>query len=164
MKRDEALADFSRDHLPALRQAKYLRKAGTQEGDYTPFEAAEGFLEFWDDHAELHFLEEEVVILPVLSRQGPVTDQETIQTMVDDHAWFRDQVRRLRKMVEGGDISGKLVNRIGNRLKEHAEMEEQEIFEDLQERLTEEQLKAIHERSIQFRKKHRPDDIGPRES
>jgi hemerythrin-like domain-containing protein len=164
MKRDDALADFSRDHLPALRQAKYLRKSGTEEGEYTPKEAAEGFLDFWDDHADLHFMEEELVILPVVSRLGSITEDENIRRMLDDHAWFRDKVHSLRKALNNGDSLEQLAHEIGERLKEHAEMEEQEIFENLQERLNDEQLQAIHERSINFRKKWRPDDIGPRES
>lgn len=124
MKRDEALADFSRDHLPALRQAKYLRKAGTDEGEYTPEEAAEGFLEFWEDHADLHFMEEEVVILPVLSRLGPITEDADIRKMVDDHAWFRDKVTVLREALKTDDEIDELVHSIGERLKDHAEMEE----------------------------------------
>jgi len=164
MERDEALADFSRDHLPALRQAKYLRKSGTDEGEYTPGEAAEGFLEFWDDHAELHFYEEEVVILPVLSRNGSITDRENICTMLDDHAWFRDRVVELEDTLESGNNLEALTTEMGERLKAHAEMEEQEIFEALQDELTDEQLEAIHRRSVRFREKWRPDDIGPRTS
>lgn len=164
MKRDDALADFSRDHLPALRQAKYLRESVTDDGDYIPREAAEGFLEFWEDHAELHFREEEDVILPVVSRLGPITDDENISQMLDDHAWFRDKITELRTALDNGDNLENLVETIGDRLKQHADMEEQELFEDLQDRLSEDQLEAIHERSIRFREKHRPDDIGPRES
>ncbi len=164
MKRDEALADFSRDHLPALRQAKYLRKAGSSDGEYSLREAAEGFLEFWEDHAALHFIEEEVVILPVVSRLGPITEDNDLRRMVDDHAWFRDKVKQLRETVENDGELDELVHEIGERLKNHAEMEEQEIFEDLQERLNDEQLLEIHERSVQFREEHRPEDIGPRES
>lgn len=164
MKRDEALADFSRDHLPALRQAKYLRKAGTDEGEYTVSEAIEGFLEFWDDHANLHFIEEEIVILPVVSRLGPVTEDDLIRRVLDDHAWLRDQVTELREAHEQGETPTELVHEVGERLKDHAEMEEQELFEDLQDRLNEEQLEAIHQRSVDFREQFRPDDIGPRES
>lgn len=164
MKRDEALADFSRDHLPALRQAKYLREAGTEEGEYTPREAAEGFLAFWEDHAALHFIEEEVVILPILSRLGPVTGDENIERMLDDHAWIRDKVTELRSALRDDEDLEERVGAIGNRLKQHAEMEEQTIFEDLQERLTDEQLEDLHARSVQFREEHRPDDIGPRGS
>jgi hemerythrin-like domain-containing protein len=164
MKRDDALADFSRDHLPALRQAKYLRYAGTEDGEYTPREAAEGFLDFWEDHAGLHFIEEETVILPVLSRLGAVTEDEDIRRMLDDHAWFRDKVKVLRERVDSDENLQELVHEVGERLKEHAEMEEQVIFEDLQEKLNEDQLEEIHERSIQFRERWRPDDIGPRES
>lgn len=164
MKRDDALADFSRDHLPALRQAKYLRKSGTPEGEYSPREAAEGFLEFWDDHAELHFREEEDVILPVVSRLGPITDDDNIRQMLDDHAWFRDKVTEIRNALQTDDNLESLTTTVGERLKNHAEMEEQELFEDLQDQLNEDQLEAIHERSVQFREKHRPEDIGPRES
>lgn len=165
MKRDEALADFSRDHLPALRQAKYLQEAGTEEGEHTPEEAIEGFLEFWEDHAELHFREEEDVILPVVSRLGSITNNENIRKMLDDHAWFRDKITTMRGALDdnGTDLH-ELTTEVGIRLKNHAEMEEQKLFEDLQDRLSEEQLEAIHERSVQFREKWRPDDIGPRES
>lgn len=162
MKRDEALADFSRDHLPALRQAKYLRKSGTEEGEYSPEEAAEGFLEFWEDHAELHFYEEEVVILPVLSRIGEITGRTDVRTMLDDHAWLRDKVVELEDTLESGDGLDELTTEMGARLKAHAEMEEQQLFEDLQEELTEGQLEAIHRRSKRFREKWRPNDIGPR--
>lgn len=163
MKRVEALADFSRDHLPALRQAKYLREAGTKDGDHTPEEAAENFLEFWDEEADLHFLEEEQVILPVLSRLGPITEDENVRRMLDDHAWFRDRIEDLRRTLDrGGDVE-QLTHSIGERLKNHAEMEEQEIFEDLQDRLNDRQLEAIHRRSKTFREKWRPDSIGPRQ-
>ncbi len=164
MKRHEALADFSRDHLPALRQAKYLREAGTEEGEYTVDEAAEGFLEFWEDHADLHFIEEEIVILPVVSRLGPVTGDENLRRMLDDHAWLRDKVTELRDALEDSDEPTELVHKMGERLKAHAEMEEQQIFEALQERLSDDQLEAIHRRSVQFREQWRPDDIGPRQS
>jgi len=162
MKRDEALADFSRDHLPALRQAKYLKEAGTDGADYSPREAAEGFLEFWNDHAELHFYEEELVILPVLSRVGPVTEFDDIRTMLDDHAWFRDRVVDVEDRLEDDDDLTELVHEMGKRLETHARMEEQEIFEFLQDELTEEQLEAIHRRAVRFREQWRPDDIGPR--
>ncbi len=164
MKRDEALADFSRDHLPALRQAKYLREAGTEEGDFEPREAARGFLTFWDEEAELHFREEEDVILPVLSRRGPVTENELVREMLDDHAWFRDRVTRLREILENDGELTPLIHAVGERLKNHARMEEQQLFEGLQEDLTDEQLEAIHERSVRFREKWRPDSIGPRQS
>jgi len=163
MKRDEALADFSRDHLPALRQAKYLMEAGTDDGKYTPEEAAEGFIEFWNDHAALHFYEEEMVILPVLSRLGPVTNYPMIDQMIDDHAWFRDRVSEIESRLESGAKLDELITEVGKRLDTHANMEEKELFQQLQEDLNEEQLEAIHERSILFREKHRPDDIGPRE-
>ena len=167
MKRSEALADFSRDHLPALRQAKYLKEAGTKDGDYTAREAGEGFLEFWNDHAKLHFYEEELVILPVLSRVGPVTEFDDIRTMLDDHAWFRDRVVEIEDQIENkkdedNEQLTKLVHEMGNRLETHARMEEQEIFEFVQDKLTDEQLEAIHRRSIRFREQWRPDDIGPR--
>lgn len=163
MKRDEALADFSRDHLPALRQAKYMVESGSEEGEYTPREAARSFLEFWDEEADLHFLEEELVILPVVSRHGPITEDENIRRMLDDHAWFRDRVHRLRQALGERGVAD-LVHEMGDRLEKHARMEEQQIFEDLQERLSEQELALIHERSNRFREKRRPDSIGPRES
>lgn len=164
MKRDEALADFSRDHLPALRQAKHMKEAGTDEGELDPAEAADEFLTFWEEEAALHFREEEDVILPILSRRGPVTEHEDIRRMLDDHAWFRDQVPKLRQSLDNGGEVTELVHEIGRRLETHARMEEQEIFEFLQETLDEGELEALHERSVQFRERWRPDSIGPRQS
>lgn len=164
MKRDEALADFSRDHLPALRQAKYLKEAGTEEGEFEVEEAAREFLSFWEEEARLHFREEEDVILPVLSRRGPVTENERVREMLDDHAWFRDRITQLRQVLEGGDDITSLIREIGSRLEKHARMEEQELFQQLQEELGEEELEAIHRRSVQFRKQWRPESIGPRQS
>lgn len=164
MKRDEALADFSRDHFPALRQAKHMAEAGTPDGDLSPREAAEEFLAFWDEEARLHFLEEEDVILPVLSRLGPITEDPAVRTMLDDHAWFRDRVPELRRALEQGEDVTDEVHELGRRLKRHAELEEQTIFEDLQERLDRESLDDIQARSRRFRERHRPDAIGPRTS
>jgi len=160
--RHNALELLSRDHHDALVQAKRLQDGklgGEDEEDVTDREVAEGFLSFWDRHARRHFREEEEVLLPVYSRHEPPTENALIRTMLNDHAWFRDVVEDLRQLLEASyddETLRSLLEEIGRRLQQHARMEERELFEMLQDRLTEEDLADVRRRSEKYRA--RPDE------
>lgn len=162
MQRHEALKDLSRDHFVALNRAKELREAGTDEGDLGPKAALERFLAFWDREGALHFREEEDVFLPIYQRRVDIRQDGDVRQMLADHAWFRDRVPALRAGLEAGDVDAEAVREVGDRLKRHARLEERSIFEAAQEALTEEDLADLEERGEAFRRKHRPDAIGPR--
>ncbi len=163
--RHEAIEALSRDHHDALVQAKRLKDGslgGESDDQVTDRDVARDFLSFWDAHASHHFREEEEVLLPVYSRHQPPTEHKLIRTMLDDHAWFRDVVADLRLLMDQEEFEEEslrlLLEEIGRRLQEHARMEERELFEMLQETLSEEDLDDVKKRSEQFRQDRRLED------
>lgn len=162
MERHEALQDLSRDHHHALARARELKRAGTEEGRFEPEEAARRFLVFWEDEGALHFREEEDVLLPVYQRRKAILGDDAVREMLADHAWFRDEVPKLRAALEAGEEVTDRVHAIGSRLHDHARLEERRIFEDVQAALIEADLDDLLERGRAFRKEHRPDAIGSR--
>ncbi|MFO7768386.1 MAG: hemerythrin domain-containing protein [bacterium] len=163
MKRHEALHDLSRDHFEALLQAQQIKQAveGGEEGE-TAEDAARTFLGFWEGGGRMHFVEEEEILLSVYSRHAPPTENEDIRTMLDDHAWIRDRVRDLKEQFEAGEDVRGLLAQVGQRLHDHARLEERVIFEHMQELFTEDELIEVAERSRAFREEMRgPHAIGP---
>lgn len=156
--RHPALVNLSRDHHKALTAAQRLIKGrlGGEEEEVSVEERARDFLEFWAGHGQAHFREEEEVLLAVYSRHQPPCDHPEIRTMLNDHAWFRDMIPRLEKLLEAGGPLEDILPEIGERLKKHAKREEKVIFPHIQETLSEEDLKDIRERSDTFREQFEP--------
>lgn len=161
--RHPSLQDLSRDHNAALIQAHLLRKSAQGEaGARPPEEMAREFLQFWEEDANPHFREEEEVLLPIYARHVAPSEDEQVQQMLDDHAWFRDVIFELRQQVDGGEDVRELLGEIGRRLHDHARLEERKIFERMQDVMTEEDLADVGERSQAFREQWRaPGSIGP---
>lgn len=158
--RHPALQNLSRDHHEALVQAQRLIQGGLKgeiDEDETPPsdpELARNFLTFWEEHASDHFREEEEVLLPVYARHETPTSNKLIRTMLDDHAWFRNVVVKLRRKLEHQTDSSSLrslLEEIGTRLQDHARMEERELFEYLQQTLSDEDLSDIQIFSDSYR-------------
>ncbi len=162
MKRHEALHDLSRDHFEALLQAQQIKQAVQGEGDGTVEDAARTFLAFWEGGGRMHFVEEEEILLSVYSRHARPTGNEDIRTMLDDHAWIRDHIRDLKERYEAGEDIKDLLAGVGERLHDHARLEERVIFEHMQEIFTDEELSEVAERSRAFREEMRgAGAIGP---
>lgn len=165
MKRHTALADLSRDHHHGLVMAKRLEEAAADASDDELVEVAERFVAFWDDELAAHFTEEEHVLLPVYQRHVDLAEDDLVQRMLADHAWFRDAVPGLVARLDDGADPREAVARLGERLREHARFEDRELFPEIEEALGEDELETVHERSIAFRRKHRGEAaIGPRPS
>lgn len=162
MERHDALQDLSRDHHRALKRAQELRRAGTAEGAFSVREAAERFVTFWDEEAAHHFREEEEVLLPVLARHRAPTEDADVRQMLDDHAWFRDQVPKLRAALQADEGVEELAHALGDRLTRHVRLEERTLFERFQELFDEQDLEDVAARSRAYRERWRPDAIGPR--
>lgn len=162
MKRHASLEDLSRDHFHALAQAQEIRKSVEGEPGAHPLEqAARQFLAFWHEDALPHFREEEEVLLPIYARHVLPSQDDHIRRMLDDHAWFRDVVFELERQVREGGEYRALLGEVGQRLAEHARLEEREIFERMQNVMTEEDLADVAERSLAFRHQWRhPEAIG----
>lgn len=157
MKRHPALTDLARDHFHALACSQTIRKARDPE---ELRRAGEALVKLWNDDLIHHFREEEEVLLPILSRHGPLLRDERLRQMVEDHAVLRDGCRRLRSRLAGDIDSGELIRELGARLEAHARLEDREIFGLLEATLSDEELTEVANLSQQFRTSHsRP--VGP---
>jgi ketosteroid isomerase-like protein/hemerythrin-like domain-containing protein len=120
MRRSEALAPLSRDHHVALVVAAALQRAGQDD-----LEAAVArFVEFLTGHELSHFAVEEAVLLPAVPDDD--TGQALAARVLEDHAFLRDALKRLRHSPVAADLD--LVHAVGVRLREHVRMEERELF------------------------------------
>ncbi len=156
LKRHPSLQDLSRDHHTALIYARKLRRSAQgEENAGSPAEVAKRFLQFWDQEARLHFREEEEVLLPIYACHVLPSQDEKVQQMLDDHAWFRDAVLELRRKLSTGENLKDLLGEVGQRLQDHVRMEERELFERIQDVLTPEDLADVGQRSQAFREKWR---------
>lgn len=156
MKRHPSLEDLSRDHFHALAQSQEIRKTVEGETDADPLnQVARQFLAFWHEDALAHFREEEEVLLPIYARHVLPSQDDHVRRMLDDHAWFRDVVFELERQVREGGEYRALLAEVGQRLAEHARLEEREIFERMQAVMTDQDLADVAERSVAFRKRWR---------
>lgn len=155
MQRHPALHDLSRDHFFALQCAREIRLACESGDPHRVAEAGRALAHLWEADLAHHFREEEEVLLPLLARHGPLTERPEIRRMLDDHAWFRDRL--------SGPPPDRLgLAEIGQRLHDHARLEEREIFPMVERVLTEADLDDCARRSAQFRLRLRgPDALGP---
>lgn len=135
MKRSQALAPLSRDHHQALVVARALARAS----DETAGAAASRFVAFIEQHELAHFAVEESVLLPVIPASEP--GERLGRQMRDDHAFLRDAMRRLRDCDAVPDAEA--LRLIGQRLREHVQMEERRLFPYLERVLSEPLLERI---------------------
>lgn len=148
MKRHPALTDLARDHFHALRCALFIRKAETDQELQT---AARELSGLWKDDLIHHFREEEEVLLPILSRRVGLAGNTEVQTMLEDHAYLRDGLRRFCARLEAGELDVSQLRELGGRLDRHARLEDRIVFTLCEERLTCEDLDEVAALSLEFR-------------
>ncbi len=130
--RHEALAPLSRDHYQGLVFAQRLCKASTQDAIARRKAVAE-CIDGWDHDVVPHFADEERLLSPYL------TAHQHTRLLVEHHRLnqLAQQVRQSRSAI---DPDAALLNELGTLLEKHIRWEERELFMNLQERLTAEQL------------------------
>ncbi|MFB9887272.1 hemerythrin domain-containing protein [Balneatrix alpica] len=117
MPRQQALQPFSHDHHQALVMCLRLERA-LQRAEARPLWAwvRESFTEL-----ELHFIEEELQLLPALLAVG---EQALVSQLVVEHA-------RLRLLVRQGDLSA--AQQFATLLRAHVRFEERQVFPRIEE-------------------------------
>jgi ketosteroid isomerase-like protein len=138
MKRSEALAPLSRDHHVALVVAAVLERADREGIDA----AAARFVEFLTAHELSHFAQEEALLLPAVGDDD--TGRALVARVLDDHAYLRDALERLRRADAPKDLG--FVHEVGARLRAHVRMEEREFFPYLERTLDPAALEEIGSR------------------
>lgn len=126
MKRHEALKPLSREHHPALVQAKRLRDfRGTTK---QVLELSQDFLQFWDMEIAQHFRDEEELLLPLMAQRAGDDSEEILET-VAQHVKLRRAILELRRCVEAGKTPQiTALNALGDALKSHVRFEEDKLF------------------------------------
>lgn len=141
MKRDPALAELSREHLPALILAYRLRHGrSSNPAEPWPAEpAAQRAAALAQIHGEIasHFAAEEQVLIPL---QAKLQDPGPSQRVLAEHRAFWALVAR----IEAADVEAisPLLRELGELLETHIRFEERVWFEQLQQELEPETLAA----------------------
>ena len=148
MKRHPALQDLSRDHHVVLRYCQRIRRAAPAEAAAL---AAE-FLAFYATDMAPHFEEEDRFVVPAARATGRPHLVGVADEVHDDHEWFE---ARFEAMAASGDEAAAIMAQVEARLTRHVRMEEEDLFEGVQEALTEEAMQALWRDSFAYRSTHR---------
>jgi hypothetical protein len=135
MKRNDALAQLSRDHHHGLVIAQRLRRATPTTADA----AREAFLTFWADEGRIHFRAEEEHLLPALARHQPPT-HDAIVRVLTDHVDLR---RRATDLAADPTPACEDLSDLGDRLHAHIRHEERVLFPLIEASLTTDELAAL---------------------
>ena len=136
IQRHDALAPFSRDHYTGLVTARHLIKAADADAVARRKAVAE-FIDGWEHEIAEHFDDEERLLLDLL-------DDDDRQRLIDEHQTLRAYAQQARTLRTQTDPDPQTVRKIGQALDDHIRWEERELFQRLQDQLTEAQLQALH--------------------
>ncbi|HEY9839078.1 MAG: hemerythrin domain-containing protein [Candidatus Sericytochromatia bacterium] len=142
MKRDPALAELSREHLPALMLAYCLRHGRSSNPQYPwpeqPEQQRERVLAFVRPELARHFEAEECFLLPLKDRLADPGPSERVRA---EHVRFW----QLLAQIEAAHAAGLplLLMALGELLEAHIRFEERVWFEQLQQELPPELLAEL---------------------
>lgn len=153
MKRHPAFQDLSRDHFNALLACLHVQRAVDGHESAPPYnEATEKLLKLWHDELRFHFDEEDVDLMPALARPG---GEPLASRLAEDHANLRGTFGALTRESTPEEWKA-----AAEALRVHIRWEEDELFEWMQENLSDAELKALLRVSIEFRTRTRgPDSV-----
>ena len=145
MKRHPAVAPLSRDHHRTLLLAQSIKKGAPQyRGMATTDEGKrEEITLHFEEHLKDHFIKEEKIFAECRN-VSPQTD-ELITEIIEEHQRVEELIRALK---EGNEITNTL-DALGFLLEKHIRKEERQLFELLQENLSEEKLNDFADKLLQ---------------
>lgn len=140
MRRHKSIINLSHDHHQGLVLAQLIRKNAPQyknlpntiEGkvEYTLNEYRTGLLP--------HFKKEEEILFPFVKDIDENLDK-TIEQLLDEHK----RINYLVGQIEKNDEKEKYLDELGDLLTHHIRKEERELFDSIQNILTEEELNNL---------------------
>jgi hemerythrin HHE cation binding domain-containing protein len=136
-RRSEGLAELSREHHHALAQAMALKRAS----DESAVSVWEGFLAFWNDEGNEHFVEEEGVLLPAYARAAD-PDHPIVRRTLLEHILIRAKVAEIEEMSPPPVTE---LARLGSWLDTHVRLEERVLFPLIEDALPEAALRSLAE-------------------
>ena len=147
MKRHPSLHPLSQHHHFALIQALEMRRAAEAPAEKRAAavaRSAEKFVRFWHKTGNVHFREEEEVLLPAYARHTRLDRIPEVMRILADHAEIRAAVRDFeQRLASKSPIEPEELGRLGKLLHDHVRLEENEVFPRIERVLGEEQLKTM---------------------
>jgi hemerythrin-like domain-containing protein len=141
------LHPLSQHHHFALIQALEMRRAAEAPAEKRAAAVerqAEKFVRFWHKTGQVHFREEEEVLLPAYARHTRVDRDADVMRILADHAEIRAAVGDFEmRLAEKTPIEAEEMGRLGRLLHDHVRLEENEVFPRIEKMLGEEQLNAM---------------------
>mgnify|MGYP001403110005 CR=1 FL=1 len=124
MKRHPGLHPLSHHHHHALAAAKRLKMAGVQHKGYRPEDVRDHLAAFWEPGGQEHFREEEEILLPVFAKYAS-PNHPVIVDMLLEHVQIRSLIYQI---LQEGQLSVEIMERLGHLLEEHVRKEERIVF------------------------------------
>ncbi|MGE5356672.1 MAG: hemerythrin domain-containing protein [Deltaproteobacteria bacterium] len=129
VKRHEALKNLSREHHQALLLCWHIKEGLKKTVDPLRIRSYAGFI--WETNLKQHFEIEEKYLFPILGR-----NHELIKRAIDEHLKLESL------FISEGEIL-KILEHIKEELEAHIRFEERVLFNLLQEKATEDQLRVL---------------------
>jgi len=158
MKRHPSLHPLSQHHHFALVQALEMRRAAEAPAEKRASAVkhqAEKFVRFWHKTGQVHFREEEEVLLPAYARHTRLDRDAEVMRLLADHAEIRAAVLDFeQRLAAKVPIEAEELARVGKLLHDHVRLEENEIFPRIEKALGEERLNAMGRGLTRLHSKH----------
>ncbi len=146
MKRHASLHPLSQHHHFALIQVWELRRAlklPAAERQKHVRTVARKFVRFWKNAGQIHFREEEEVLLPAYARHRRLDEDANVMRMLAEHAIIRGLISSIAASLEQGEVSEDDVSKLAQTLHDHVRVEENEIFPRIEKTLSEDEMRAM---------------------
>jgi iron-sulfur cluster repair protein YtfE (RIC family) len=145
MKRNSALAHFSRDHHKALIISQVIRKnAPSYRGMPDAIEGkVSHVIRFFDEELADHFRKEETILFPFIKDMDSRIDS-LVDELIVDHRSIESLVQQLKSNSEAES----LLDQLGSLMESHIRKEERILFQQLQETLSEDEFNRLEEMLI----------------
>jgi hemerythrin-like domain-containing protein len=138
---------LSRHHHFALIQALEMRRAAEaapEKRDAAVDRSARKFVRFWHSVGNVHFREEEEVLLPAYARHARLDQDADVMRLLADHAEIRGTVRAFEERLAANQpIEVSALAHLATLLHDHVRLEENEVFPRIERILGEESLNAM---------------------
>jgi hemerythrin-like domain-containing protein len=136
MLRDESLIPLSRQHQHSLALCVRIdRAAPIPESDVVAWQTE--IAQHFRAEIRIHFVAEEQFVFPAAKKFQELNF--LVEDLLNDHSWLRRQFDG----AEGRILSSEEITEFGKRLSEHIRKEERQLFERLQELMTQDELAKI---------------------
>jgi iron-sulfur cluster repair protein YtfE (RIC family) len=149
MKRNPALYTLSHDHHQGLILAQQLKKGAPQyKGMPSTLEDKKEYtISFYKTELVKHFQDEEEILFPSVKNKNDELDRK-IAEIISEHRMMESLIKDL----EETDQLQNVLDELGWLLEKHIRKEERDVFMEIENVLTEEELQVISQEISQSRK------------